>query len=125
MTTLRRRGLQLDDPLAPTQPAAARDKPSADGSAQAAAGHEENGVWRDWNGVTGVGSFRLPRELLIELSDTARELGLPIGMIVTAAIAQLLDQPSEQIAALVDRADDAGIQGRRQSRRRLTTRSDD
>jgi hypothetical protein len=165
MTTLRRRGLQLDDPLAPTAPAAARDNPSAESArhtpptptrdgrvqagtnasppsrpgkaptrpraaggepeppASAAAGQEE--IWRVWNGVTGVGSFRLPHELLIELSDTARALGLPIGMIVTAAITQLLDQPSEQIAALVDRADDARIQGRRRSRRRLTTRSDD
>ena len=63
--------------------------------------------------MTGVGSFRLPHELLAELGDTARELGLPIGMIVTAAITQLLDQPPEQIAALVDRADDARIHGRR------------
>ena len=46
-------------------------------------------------------------------------------MIVTAAIAQLLDQPPEQIAALVDKADDARIHGRRRTRRRLTTRSDD
>jgi hypothetical protein len=78
-----------------------------------------------WNGVTGVGSFRLPHELLIELGDTARDLGLPIGMIVTAAITQLLDQPPETIAALVDRADDARIQGRRRSRRRLNTPRDD
>ena len=72
-----------------------------------------------------MGSFRLPHELLVELGDTAREQGLPIGMIVSAAITQLLDQPPETIAALVDRADDARIQRRRRSRRRLTTRSDD
>jgi hypothetical protein len=79
-------------------------------------------VWRAWSGITGVGSFRLPHELLVELSDTARELGLPIGMIVTAAITQLLDQPAEQIAELVDRADDARIHGRRHARRRLSDR---
>jgi hypothetical protein len=82
-------------------------------------------VWREWTGLTGVGSFPLPHELLAELGDAARELQLPVGMIVTAAITQLLDQPPDTIAALVDRADDARIQGRRRSRRRLTTRSDD
>jgi hypothetical protein len=81
--------------------------------------------WREWTGLSGVGSFRLPHELLAELGDTARELHLPIGMIVTAAIAQFLDQPPEEIAALVDKADDARIQGRRRARRRVTTRSDD
>jgi len=84
-----------------------------------------NHTWREWSGGTGVGSFRLPQELLTELSDTARELRLPVGLIVTAAITQLLDQPSDEIAVLVDRADDARIQGRRHARRRVTTRSDD
>jgi hypothetical protein len=166
MTTARRHGLQLDDPLAPTQPAAretastetagqAAPKPTRDGveagtstptarrtgtaptKPRAARGREpqppaqttrgdqqESGVWRAWRGVTGVGSFRLPHELLVELGDTARELGLPIGMIVTAAITQLLDQPPETIAALVDRADDARIHGRRHARRRLTGRTE-
>ncbi len=81
--------------------------------------------WREWTGLSGVGSFRLPHELLAELGDTARELQLPIGMIVTAAITKLLDQPPEEIAVLVDKADDARIQGRRRARRQLTTRSDD
>jgi hypothetical protein len=72
-----------------------------------------------------VGSFRLPHELLDELGSAARELQLPIGMIVTAAITQLLDQSAEEIAVLVDKADDARIQGRRRVRRRVTTRSDD
>jgi hypothetical protein len=81
--------------------------------------------WREWAGLSGVGSFRLPHELLAELGDTARELQLPIGMIVTAAITQLLDQSAEEIAVLVDKADDARIQGRRRTRRRVTTRSDD
>ena len=166
MTTVRRRGLQIDDPLSPGQPGVEEKSPSQsaehtppkpirEGHVQAstsapppeqpgnagnesrpasaseqeppahtAAGHEENGIWRAWSGVTGVGSFRLPHELLVELGDTARELGLPIGMIVTAAITQLLDQPPEQIAELVDRADDARIHGRRHARRRLSERSE-
>ena len=166
MTTARRQGLQLDDPLAPTEPAretasmetaaqaapkptravrveavtsasSARRTGTAPAKPRAARGREpqppaqtttsdqqESAVWRTWSGVTGVGSFRLPHELLIELGDTAREQGLPIGMIVTAAIAQLLDQPPERISELVDRADDARIDGRRHARRRLTGRTE-
>ncbi len=164
MSTIRRRELQLDDPLTPSYPPSPhpratepmpqdasqdgrpgagapgprpRQRGKAPGAPPAANSHGsqppalhaprggESGVWRAWSGITGVGSFRLPHELLIELNDTARELGLPIGMIVTAAITQLLDQQPDAIAALVDRADDARIQGRRRSRRRLTTPSDD
>jgi hypothetical protein len=83
------------------------------------------GPWREWSGVTGVGSFPLPHELLRELGDTARELQLPVGLIVTAAITRLLDQPPDTIAALVDHADDARIRARRRARRRLTTRTDE
>ena len=164
MTTLRRRGLQIDDPLGPSQSAepneppaeelaltpgklrtgqaAAKDnatskperqrKPGAVARASTAqrqealrktAGQGDSEVWREWSGLTGVGSFRLPHELLAELGDTARQLGLPIGLIVAAAITELLDQSPEQIAALVDRADDARIHGRRTNRRRLTERA--
>ncbi len=84
-----------------------------------------NPPWREWSGITGVGSFRLPHELLAELGDTARKLQLPVGQIVTAAITRLLDQPADTIAALVDQADDARIEGRRRARRRLTTRADE
>ena len=98
--------------------AAGQEPPAPSADAQ------EGGVWRAWSGVTEVGSFRLPHELLLELSDTARQHRLPIGLIVTAAITQLLDQPPEHIAQLVDQADDARIHGRRAARRRLTNRTD-
>jgi hypothetical protein len=153
MTTVRRRRLQIDDPLGADQPTRASQRSTETGSTTASEvpadgqrGEPQSGrqddtgaprhtssperqparraVWRAWSGITGVGSFRLPHELLVELSDTARELGLPIGMIVTAAIAQLLDRPPEQIAELVDRADDARIHGRRNARRRLTKRTE-
>jgi len=139
VTAPKRRSLQIDDPLAPTQPAGTTG-PSTE-SATASPGASRNGavererkppaheapgrVWRTWSGVTGVGSFRLPHELLIELGDQARELQLPIGMIVTAAITQLLDQPPDTIATLVDRADDARIQGRRRARRHRTESAGD
>ena len=73
--------------------------------------------WRTWSGQTRVASYRLPDELLAELSATATRLRLPIGLLVTAAIAHLLDHPGEAIEQLVDRADDARIQGRRGARR--------
>jgi hypothetical protein len=73
--------------------------------------------WRTWSGQTRVASYRLPDELLAELGATATRLNLPIGLLVTAAIAQLLDHPGEAIKQLVDRADDSRIQGRRGARR--------
>jgi hypothetical protein len=152
MSTPRRRGLQIDDPLGSVQQTAS--EANANRPVEATHRHSEKGqrgepesdrrdetvaprhtaarmpqpanreVWRAWSGITGVGSFRLPHELLVELADTARELGLPVGMIVTAAITQLLDQPPDQIAELVDRADDARIHGRRHARRRLAERTE-
>jgi hypothetical protein len=163
MSTVRRRGLQMDDPLgvgqltqgneppleggaatasqtAANRPVQASDRSSEDGQREEPRGAErqtatprqttarvpqpaDSVAWREWSGITGVGSFRLPHELLVELSDAARGLGLPIGMIVTAAITQLLNRPPEQIAELVDRADDARIHGRRIARRRLIDRT--
>ena len=145
MTTLRRRGLQIDDPLGPGRsaaPTASTDEPPrtdqsrrpprerktrrpttrrpaerranprppvplaahrgapAFGASSPAAGSRPYSQPRECGGSgagsPGVGSFRLPHELLAELGDTARELGLPIGMIVTAAITQLLDQPQSR-----------------------------
>jgi hypothetical protein len=107
---------------APDRPSAIRHQPTRETGDRA---EPDARPWREWTGLSDVGSFRLPHELLAELGDTARELQLPIGMIVTAAITNLLDQPPEEIAVLVDKADDARIQGRRRARRQLTTRSDD
>jgi hypothetical protein len=64
-----------------------------------------------------VASYRLPDELLIELAASAEELRLQVGLMVTAAITHLLDLPNTVIGELVDRADDARIQGRRATRR--------
>jgi hypothetical protein len=112
-------------------------RPSARGSARRATrrqrptaaavdvANSDDGLWREWTGLTGVGSFRLPHELLEELGDIARGHQLPVGLIVTAAITQLLDQPADTIVALVDRADDARIQGRRRMRRQRTQGADD
>jgi hypothetical protein len=153
MNRLKGRGLQIDDPLGPGPSRPEEQAGVQRGTDPTAEWHEENAAartrngaapappepsgesrdpvepneraWREWTGLSGVGSFRLPHELLAELGDTARELQLPIGLIVTAAITKLLDQPPDEIAVLVDKADDARIQGRRRARRRVTTRSDD
>jgi hypothetical protein len=55
----------------------------------------------------------------VELASSSGELQLPVGLLVTAAIAHLLDEPADAIAGLVDRADDARIEGRRAARRGL------
>jgi hypothetical protein len=65
-----------------------------------------------------VASYRLPDELLDELAHTAQEHRLPVGLLVTAAITHLLDHDPSTITALVDRAEDARIHGRRHTRRR-------
>jgi hypothetical protein len=88
---------------------------------QAATSVKTTSAWRVWSWQTRVASYRLPDELLAELASTAAELQLPVGLLVTAAITRLLDEPSAAIAALVDRADDARIEGRRAARRRVAT----
>ena len=104
---------------APAATSAARRAPT-----QATTATTANGAWRVWSGQTRVASYRLPDELLAELSSTSAELQLPVGLLVTAAIAHLLDEPADAIAGLVDRADDARIDGRRAARRGLTTALD-
>ena len=46
----------------------------------------------EWSGVAGVGSFRLPHKLPSSSATPRASYSSPIGMIVTAAIAELLDQ---------------------------------
>ncbi len=77
------------------------------------------GAWRSWSGASRVASYRLPDELLEELAARAAALQLPVGLIVAAALAHILDAPGEVIETLVDRADDARIKGRRVARRAL------
>ena len=65
-----------------------------------------------------------PDELHAELASTSAELQLQVGLIVTAAITHQLDEPDDvDRALLVDRADDARIQGRPAAKRGLTTNS--
>jgi hypothetical protein len=64
-----------------------------------------------------VASYRLPDELLHELTVVADGHRLPVGLLVCAAITHLLDHDLDQISALVDRAEDARFQGRRHRRR--------
>src|ERR1700736_6603639 len=40
-------------------------------------------AWRTWSGQTRVASYRLPDELLAELTGMSDELQLPIGLVVT------------------------------------------
>ncbi len=95
----------------------ARPKAEARGGGAASGGRSDGVVWRAWSGASRVASYRLPDELLEELAARAAALQLPVGLIVTAALAHILDAPGEVIATLVDRADDARINGRREARR--------
>ena len=104
---------------APAATSGARQAPT-----QATTATPANGAWRAWSGQTRVASYRLPDELLAELASTSAELRLPVGLLVTAAIAHLLDESADAIADLVDRADDARIEGRRAARRGLITAPD-
>ena len=88
-----------------------------------AAGHESH-PWRSWGRTTRTASYRLPDELLTELDDRARALGLPIGMTVAAGVLQLLDQDDAAVVAAVERAEDARLQGQRQARRDRSTRGE-
>jgi hypothetical protein len=78
---------------------------------------DDAGACRSWTGATRAASYRLPGELLEELAARAAALQLPVGLIVTAALAHILDAPGEVIETLVDRADDARTKGRREARR--------
>ncbi len=69
--------------------------------------------------MSRVASYRLPDELLEELTARAAALQLPVGLIVSAALAHIVDAPGEVIETLVDRADDARITGCREARRAL------
>jgi hypothetical protein len=135
MSRLRKVGLTIDDPLAPAEPRPqrapqherppkpdaprpSRAKPSPRRSERAPAAPRVD-AWRSWSGLTRVASYRLPDELLAELASTSDRVRVQVGLLVTAAITRLLDEPDEVIGELVDRADDARIQGRRASRRGL------
>jgi hypothetical protein len=96
-----------------TQPQQRTDRDPGRGGARAG-----SGVWRAWHGPTRVASYRLPDELLGELTHFADAHGLPVGLLVCAAITHLLDQDLQTITALVDRAEDARFQGRRLRARR-------
>ena len=116
------------DPPAPAAPVVQRRRPrpaaprprtngTPQGSTSASAGE-----WRDWSGASRVASFRLPDEILIELTERTTRLGLPIGQTVLAAITALLDSDDDTLLAQIDRAAQALTRGKRRARQqRLTT----
>lgn len=141
MSRLRKMGLAIDDPLVPAErirepapgrqsvhtpsgPGSSRPKRPPQRSAGAPAGPRAD-AWRPWSGLTRVASYRLADELLVELASTSDRLRVQVGLLVTAAITHLLDESDDVIGELVDRADDARIQGRRASRRDLVAAESD
>lgn len=63
--------------------------------------------WREWSSFDRTVSYRLPPELVTELEDRLWDLRLPVGVTVAAAIADLLDNPNEELVKLVERAEEA------------------
>ena len=100
---------------------AVRDEPAG----RTKHGAETDGrAWREWSGLTGVGSFRLPHELLAELGDTARGLQLPIGMIVRPRSRSCSTSRRTRSSRLSTVPTTPGSKGDG-APARLTTRSDD
>lgn len=99
-----------------SHPAPARKAPIV--SRNKSAAEDEPEEWRDWSGPTRVASFRLPDELLEELTNTAARLGLPMGQTVIAALTSLLDEDDDALTAQIDRAAQTLARGKRQARRR-------
>lgn len=64
---------------APTTPKRAQAKPA-----------EPTSVDAEWNGTTDVTTARVPTEVLRLMRQRSRELGLPIGMLLTAGLLDVL-----------------------------------
>jgi hypothetical protein len=69
--------------------------------------------WREWKGKTVMRSFRLPAELLAELTEAAARTRVPAGHLLTAALTAGLDVPDAEKVARADRAQEALRIGRR------------
>lgn len=63
--------------------------------------------WREWGPFHQAVSFKWPAELVAELDDRRHDMREPVGLMVVAAVAHLLDQDDDTIRALLDRAEHA------------------
>jgi hypothetical protein len=111
------------EPLAPTQlrpaTAAARPRraretkveaalPPAKPTVAAAEPLVGEGPWRDWERSWETRSYRLPPELVDELTERLWQLRIrDIGVPIAAAITHLLDLDDEEVLTLIERADAA------------------
>lgn len=71
----------------------------------------------EWTGATDVTTFRLPAEVLQELHQRSRALGLAKGMTVAAALLELLEREDDQLVELVERTQQRYDSARRRARR--------
>jgi hypothetical protein len=100
---------------AAAQPRRARPRPTDDAPppAQEGASAEPEkamgeGPWRDWQRSWETRSYRLPPELIEELTERLWELRIrDVGVPIAAAITHLLDLDDDALLALVERADSA------------------
>ena len=71
----------------------------------------------EWSGATDVTTFRLPAEVLQQLHQRSRDLGLAKGMTVTAALLDLLQRADDELVQLVEETQQRYDSARRRARR--------
>ena len=71
----------------------------------------------EWSGSTDVTTARMPTEVLRLLRRRSRELGLPIGMILTAGLVNVLADRDEDLVDRVDATQARYDQARRRASR--------
>jgi hypothetical protein len=99
------------------RPRSADDAPRAqDGASTEPERAMGEGPWRDWQRSWETRSYRLPPELVDELTERLWQLRIrDIGVPIAAAITHMLDLDDDEILALIERAD--GAKPRRRSGR--------
>ena len=71
----------------------------------------------EWSGATDVTTFRLPAELLRQLHQRSRDLGLAKGMTVAAALLDVFQRGDDELVQLVEQTQQRYDTARRRARR--------
>ena len=92
------------------RPATRRAAPATQAAAQPTSSEQ-------WSGATDVTTFRLPAELLQQLHQRSRDLGLAKGMTVAAALLDLFQRDDDELVQLVEQTQQRYDTARRRARR--------
>lgn len=94
-------------PAPPANAARARSQNRARTPRPPGGEEQSSSLWREWGRFDQTVSFKWPAELAAELDDRRHDLREPVGLMVIAAVASLLDQDDDTIHRLIDRAEQA------------------